>query len=104
MADCVGEGLTAFFHRLRKFSQERKKCLTNRAKKSILFNVRTRRGKRRKERKAKMWMVEWKEWNEETKTYEWSSDCWNTWEEVEMIVRDCVTDPFCADYRVTYCG
>lgn len=51
-----------------------------------------------------MWMVEWKEWNPETNTYEWSSDCWDTWEEVEMIARDCVTDPLCADYRVTYCG
>ena len=51
-----------------------------------------------------MWMVEWKEWNPETNTHEWSSDCWDTWEEVEMIVRDCVTDPLCADYRITYCG
>ena len=51
-----------------------------------------------------MWMVEWKELDEEGKSYGWNSDTWNTWEEVEMIVRDCVTDPLCAEYRVSFFG
>ena len=51
-----------------------------------------------------MWLVEWTEWNEETKAFEWCSDSWATWEEVEMIARDCVTDRLCGEYRITYCG
>ena len=48
------------------------------------------------------WMVEWEEWNEETGSYGYCSDCWATWEEVEMVIRDCVTDPLCGSYCVTY--
>lgn len=51
-----------------------------------------------------MWMVEWKEWDEESKAYQWSSDTWDTWEEVERIVHDCVADVLCVDYRVTFFG
>lgn len=50
------------------------------------------------------WMVEWEEWDEETNTYNYSCDWWATWEEVEMVVHDCVTDSFCRSYCVTYCG
>lgn len=48
------------------------------------------------------WVVEWKEMNPHTGICEWSSDTWATWEEVEMVIRDCVTDSFCVEYRVTY--
>lgn len=52
----------------------------------------------------KMWMVEWAELNPETDSYEWNSDCWDTWEEVVMIVHDCITDPMCGEYRITCFG
>lgn len=68
-----------------------------------MFLVRTEQ-KLRKEGDKNMWLVEWTEWNEETRTFEWCSDSWATWEEVEMIVRDCVTDRLCGEYRITYCG
>ena len=48
------------------------------------------------------WLIEWKEWNEETESYDLECDTWHKWDDVVSIFNDCISDELCKGATV-YC-